>query len=173
VSAQSSYTLRSWRGALVVLLPAAALVAAAALLGVWQDRPWRNGLTSVVITILAVIGAARATVRLRLDRRGVTARRPSPRMLLPRGAVDRHVPWDHVSQVVVSEAAVSVALRPDAPLPSWMQGRVWSPGEADDRVVLRAQTPGVDAAAVASTAKKLAPWVSISVIPGKGGPTGV
>jgi hypothetical protein len=151
----------------VVLATAAAIITAAVVLGLWQDRLATNLMTSAVIAVLGIVGAARASVRLRLDSRGVTMREASAKMLLPWAGADRHLRWDSVAELsVVDGSSVTATLHAGAPLPSWMRGRVWTPGEPRDRVALSVDAPGVDAAAVASTVEVLAPRIPVREGPG-------
>lgn len=158
----TSYTLRDWGGALGVLGTAAAVIVGALILGMWQDRLITNAVTSAVVAGLGVAGAARASVRLRLDGSGITMREPSATMLLPWAGRDRHLPWDSVAELeVVDGTSVTATLREEAPLPRWMHGRIWTPAAPQDRSVVRLETPGVDAAAVTSAGRLLAPEVSV------------
>jgi hypothetical protein len=156
--ADASYVVRRWSGLWHLALGLAPVLLVGVALGVARDRLVVNALTVGVVLVLAARGFDRVTAVLRVDGYGVAWSRPSTRLLLS-DAQTFSVPWSSIQGVEVVEGeAVRVRLRPDAPLPASMRGRVVDP---ERPTLLEGPAPGVSAAPIRDVAARNAPNVPI------------
>jgi hypothetical protein len=156
-SPATRYTVRRWSGLLPLALQAGGAIAAALLLGAWQDRLALNLVAVVVVLGLAVLAFDRATLAVRLDASGITWSERTPRVLISTAGV-RRLPWSSVRRLEVVEGRLVRAwLRTDAPLPGWMGGRVSGPEEP--ALVVEGGAPGVDSDRVRTVLRRVAPDV--------------
>jgi hypothetical protein len=152
------YTVRRWSGLLPLALQAGGAIAAALLLGAWQDRLALNLVAVAVVLGLAVLASDRATLAVRLDASGITWSDRTPRVLISTAGV-RRLPWSSVRELEVVEGRlVRARLHAGAPLPGWLSGRVSGPGEP--ALVVEGGAPGVNGERVRTVLRRVAPDVS-------------
>lgn len=159
-----AYVVRRWSGLWHLVLGLAPVLLVGVGLGVARDRMVVNLVTVGVVLVLAARGFDRATAVLRVDGYGVTWNQPSPRLVLS-DARTRSVPWSSIQELEVVEGeAVRVQLRPDAPLPASMRGRVVDP---ERPTLVEGPAPGVTAAPIRDVAARNAANVSVVVKAGR------
>jgi len=145
-AAGDRYTVRRWTGLLALGSEVGLVLVVGLVFGVLQDRMVVNLITIAVILVLAALAFDRATLAFRADGSGVTWSRPTPRVLISTAGV-RRLPWSSICDLEVVEGrSVRARLRPEAPLPGWMRGRINEPADpeaADNRTVVAGDAPGV------------------------------
>lgn len=97
----------------------------------------------VVVGYLTLVRLRAAAERLRVDAAGISVSAPEARL---RPGSRRYVPWAAVREVDVDGDLLVVRLRPDAPMPMWMKGRVVDPAHPEAAGELRERVPGLDGA---------------------------
>ena len=156
----TSYVVRDRRAlrALLVVTVLSLVVAAGLVVATGQ---WVG--PAVAIVVIGYLAADRLRAvrdQLRVDAWGIAA--PDPRARGRRGS-RRYVPWDAVQEVEVDQDLLVVRLRPDAPVPMWLRGRLVDADRPEDTAELRQRVPLLDGAQLQRVVRDLGVDVPVVV----------
>jgi hypothetical protein len=156
----ASYVVRDRRAIRSLLVVTVLSLVVAALL-VLVTGDWLGpAVAIVVIGYLAVDRLRAVREQLRVDVSGISVTDPDPR---GRRGGRRYVPWDAVREVEVDGDLLVVRLRPDAPMPMWLKGRVLDPARPEEAGELRHRVPGLDGTQVQRVVRDLGVDVPVVV----------
>jgi hypothetical protein len=137
-----SYVVRDQRALRSLLVVTVLSLVVAGLLVVATGQWVGPAVAVVVIGYLAADRLRAVREQLRVDGSGISAPDPEAR---GRRRARGYVPWDAVREVEVDGDLLVVRLRPDAPMPMWLKGRVVDPVRPEDATELRRRLPALDA----------------------------
>jgi hypothetical protein len=156
----TSYVVRDRRALRSLLVVTVLSLVVAGVLIVATGQWVGPAVAVVVIGYLAADRLRAVREQLRVDASGISA--PDPERRGRRGA-RRYVPWEAVREVEVDGDLLVVRLRPDAPMPMWLKGRVNDPDRPEDAGEVHRRLPALDAAELQRVVRDLGVDVPVVV----------